>query len=42
MAKVLVFLFGGLVFAALSGCNTVKGVGKDIEKAGESVQRAAQ
>jgi predicted small secreted protein len=25
---------------ALSGCNTVQGVGKDIEKAGETIQKA--
>jgi len=33
-----------LVFAAtlvLIGCNTVRGVGKDIEKAGEVIQRGA-
>jgi predicted small secreted protein len=26
---------------ALIGCNTVRGVGKDIEKAGEVIQRGA-
>lgn len=26
---------------ALTGCNTVEGAGKDIEKAGESIQDAA-
>jgi len=25
---------------ALSGCNTVQGMGKDIEKAGETIQKA--
>ncbi|WP_374336012.1 entericidin A/B family lipoprotein [Leeia sp.] len=25
----------------LSGCNTVKGVGKDIQKGGEAIQKAA-
>jgi len=24
----------------LSGCNTVQGMGKDIEKAGETIQKA--
>lgn len=28
------------VLALLSGCNTVKGIGKDIEKGGEAIQRA--
>ncbi len=26
--------------ALLAGCNTVKGIGKDIEKGGEAIQRA--
>jgi predicted small secreted protein len=26
---------------ALSGCETVKGVGKDLEKAGQSIEKAA-
>ena len=26
----------------LAGCNTVQGVGKDIEKAGEAVQKSTQ
>lgn len=29
------------VSAVSAGCNTVEGVGKDIEKGGESIQRAA-
>jgi len=28
--------------ALLSGCNTVQGVGKDIEKAGEVIQRSTR
>jgi predicted small secreted protein len=27
---------------ALAGCNTVQGVGKDIEKAGEAIQKSAK
>lgn len=27
---------------ALAGCNTVQGMGKDIEKAGESIQKATR
>lgn len=27
---------------ALSACNTFHGMGKDIEKAGEAIQRSAQ
>ncbi|MDK9724435.1 MAG: entericidin A/B family lipoprotein [Sterolibacteriaceae bacterium MAG5] len=26
----------------LAGCNTVQGVGKDIEKAGEAIQRSSK
>lgn len=31
-----------LTTMALAACNTVKGAGRDIENAGEAVQRAAQ
>jgi predicted small secreted protein len=34
-ALCIVLLFG------LGGCETIKGAGKDIEKAGEAIQRAA-
>lgn len=30
-----------LFTAILGGCNTVDGVGKDVERAGQEVQRAA-
>jgi predicted small secreted protein len=29
------------IVAALAGCNTVKGMGKDIEKAGQAIEGAA-
>ena len=31
-----------LSMAVLSGCNTVKGVGKDVQKVGEKVEDKAQ
>ncbi len=31
-----------LLSAGLCACETVKGAGKDIEKAGEAIQRAAK
>lgn len=31
-----------LLAIALSGCNTMKGFGKDVERCGERVQDAAQ
>ena len=27
---------------ALSGCNTIRGMGQDIEKGGEAIQRATK
>jgi predicted small secreted protein len=30
-----------LVIGILAGCNTIAGVGKDVEKVGETVQDAA-
>lgn len=40
MRKILSVL--GLVSVlALAGCNTVKGVGQDVEKAGSGIQNAA-
>lgn len=30
------------IIAFLSGCNTVQGVGKDIQKGGEAVEKAAK
>ena len=35
---VIAVLLGAM---ALSGCNTVKGAGKDIEKAGDKIQDSA-
>jgi entericidin B len=40
--KTLLAFFMACVFAALAGCNTVEGAGKDIERGGEKVQDAAQ
>ncbi|MBQ0935831.1 entericidin A/B family lipoprotein [Ideonella paludis] len=31
-----------LVLTALAGCNTMEGLGKDIQKAGESLEGAAK
>ncbi len=36
MKKLAVLLL--LISLALSGCNTMAGVGKDLEKAGEAIQ----
>lgn len=37
-----VLLISALVALFSSGCNTTKGLGKDIEKAGDKIQDAAK
>lgn len=37
----LAILASAMLAAALAGCNTMHGAGKDVEKAGEAVQDAA-
>lgn len=39
MKKVLAVLVVALV---LAGCNTMEGLGKDVKKAGEAVEKAAK
>ena len=41
MNKTVAFITLALAFV-LSGCNTVKGVGQDIERAGNAIERAAK
>ena len=41
MKKVLVVLALGLMVLTLSACETMKGLGKDVEDAGEWVQEKA-
>ncbi len=41
MKKTATLLAVALAFV-LTGCNTVQGVGQDIGKAGNAIQRAAQ
>ncbi|MGA7951204.1 MAG: entericidin A/B family lipoprotein [Thiobacillaceae bacterium] len=40
--KTIFALLMSVVFAALSGCNTVAGAGKDLERGGEKVQDTAK
>ncbi|KRG38410.1 entericidin [Stenotrophomonas panacihumi] len=43
MKRVMTLLVLGMFsMAVLSGCNTVAGAGKDVQKAGEKVQDAAK
>ncbi|MCL4747671.1 MAG: entericidin A/B family lipoprotein [Burkholderiaceae bacterium] len=39
---ILLALIAALVGAAISGCNTIEGVGKDLKRAGDKVQDAAR
>ena len=39
---VLAAIVAAVVSMSMTGCNTVKGVGKDIEKGGEAIQKAVK
>jgi predicted small secreted protein len=39
MNKMMAMMLSAIL---LTGCNTVRGVGQDIEKAGEAVQKSTQ
>ena len=40
--KALTVLIASLMILVLSGCNTVKGAGQDIQKVGEKIEDAAK
>ena len=40
VVKVIVLAIAVGVVFSIYGCNTVRGVGQDVEKAGEAIQRA--
>jgi predicted small secreted protein len=40
--KTFIALIAACTLFALGGCNTVKGVGQDIQKAGEKIEGAAK
>jgi predicted small secreted protein len=40
--KTLVSLIAASFLFVLTGCNTVKGMGQDIQKAGEKIEGAAK
>jgi predicted small secreted protein len=42
MKKLVAIVLAALLGASLGACNTVAGVGKDIEKAGETISGAAK
>ncbi len=39
MSKLVIWMLL-LVVVALTGCNTIHGMGKDIEKGGEAIQKS--
>ena len=39
--KGLIFILSALIIS-LAACNTIRGVGKDIQKSGEIIEKAAQ
>ena len=41
MKHIILGLLAALVLGQLAACNTVAGVGKDIEKGGEVLQKAS-
>ncbi|HSO07976.1 MAG TPA: entericidin A/B family lipoprotein [Pelomicrobium sp.] len=42
LRKVMAIVLAGLFVAGLSACNTVAGIGKDIEKGGEAIQKSVK
>jgi predicted small secreted protein len=42
MKKVLLIALGLLAVASLSACNTMRGIGQDVQKAGSAIEDAAK
>ena len=42
MVRKIFFVVFLAVYALLVGCNTMQGLGKDIEKGGEAIQKATK
>jgi predicted small secreted protein len=43
MRRVVTNVFLGLVSAAvMSGCNTIEGIGRDVKKGGEVIEKASE
>jgi predicted small secreted protein len=40
-SKLVTLILAVMLSVSLAGCNTVKGAGKDVQKAGKAVERAA-
>jgi entericidin B len=42
MRNIVIVMFSLIAVLALSGCNTMEGIGKDVKQGGEAVERAAK
>lgn len=42
LKRVIALLVAALVTVSVTGCNTVAGIGKDIEKGGEAIQKSTR
>ncbi|TVO69176.1 entericidin A/B family lipoprotein [Denitromonas ohlonensis] len=42
MKRLIALIVATMALVSLSACNTVRGVGQDIEKGGEAIQKAAK
>jgi predicted small secreted protein len=42
MKKIIEIFSLSLLVALFTGCNTVTGIGKDVSKGGQAIERAAQ
>lgn len=42
MKRLTILVLAAWCVAALGGCNTIRGLGKDIEKAGQGIQKSTQ
>lgn len=42
LKRLLALVTAVLVAAALGACNTIEGIGKDIEKGGEAIQKSTR
>ncbi|MFV0663816.1 entericidin A/B family lipoprotein [Denitromonas sp.] len=42
MKRLIAVIVAVMAVGSLSACNTVRGVGQDIEKGGEAIQKAAK
>jgi predicted small secreted protein len=40
--KVLALLLAGVIVAVAGGCNTVRGIGKDIQRTGQAIQKSTR